>query len=148
MYNTKPCSYIYLPLCAWVLMVCATFVSVFLFENVYAAAVLSVFVARCLAFIFTQELKTRPYSPLHLSSVSTYPSSLLPTCRSCLKLVFFPVMLLKFSMLYATHSTQSKETYWLRVRVYAPKQRFREEQTGLSHRQNFWTRNMNIKYES
>lgn len=38
-------------------MLCATFVSVFRFENVcvYAAAVLSVFVARCLAFIFTHK---------------------------------------------------------------------------------------------
>lgn len=65
--NSKPCSCLYKifsTLRSSVNGVCHLYICLF-----PECAVLSVFVTRYLAFIFTQELKMRPYSPSHLASL-------------------------------------------------------------------------------
>lgn len=70
MYNTKPCSCLYKNIFSTLRFsvngVCHLYICLSPWQCM-RQQVLSVFVARYLAFIFTQELKTRPYSPMHLS---------------------------------------------------------------------------------
>lgn len=100
-------------------------------------------------YFYTQELKTRPYSPLHTCPLCRPTPSPLPSlCHlTLLSETFFPVMLLlKFSLLYAT-AVYRKRT-GCEQRQMHQKQRFRKNKLGVFHivrifGHGIWTLNMN-----